>query len=212
MAAVPRNPRIITPKAVVFDLGKVLLEFDYGISVRRLQKHCRLSEKELQALINQSPLLYRYETNLISTAQFFTEIRTSSGFCGDFKQFRELFSDIFTPIAPMVELHAHLHARGVPTYIFSNTNELAIDHIRAQFPFFSNFDGYILSYEHNLMKPDPQLYRIVERTAGLSGPELLYIDDRSENVATGQQLGWQIILHHTPELTRAAVLATGVLC
>jgi HAD superfamily hydrolase (TIGR01509 family) len=199
------------PKAVVFDLGKVLLDFDYGIVVRRIQKRCRLSLAELEALINQSPLLLRYESNGLTTAQFFAEIQSASGFGGDLQEFRGMFADIFTPIPPMVQLHAQLRRAGVPTYLFSNTNELAISHIRDRFPFFGDFDGYILSFEHNAMKPAPELYEIVERTSRQRGPDLLYIDDRPENIVTGQQRGWRTILHHSPPQTQAEVLKTGLL-
>jgi HAD superfamily hydrolase (TIGR01509 family) len=200
-----------TPKAVVFDLGKVLLDFDYGIAIARIQKRCRLSLKELHSLINQSPLLLRYESNSLSTAEFFAEVQAASGFCGNLDEFRSLFSDIFTVIEPMAQLHGELRRRGVPTFIFSNTNELAMGHIRARFSFVRNFDGYVLSYEHNAMKPDPSIYRVVEQTTGQRGPDLLYIDDRSENVTAGQARGWQTILHRRPEETKAAVLRTGLL-
>ncbi|MHC1763704.1 MAG: HAD family hydrolase [Verrucomicrobiia bacterium] len=199
------------PKAVIFDLGKVLLDFDYGIAVTRLQQRCRVSLAELQTLINQSPLLLQYEANRLSTAQFFAEIQGASGFCGTFEEFREGFEEIFSAVQPMIELHRELRARKVPTYVFSNTNEIAVQHIRERFPFFRNFDGYILSYEHNGMKPEPRLYEVVERTAGFSGPDLLYIDDRPENIETGRQRGWRTILHTAPELTRAAIIEVGLL-
>ena len=62
-----------------------------------------------------------------------------------------------------MELHVAVRRKQIPLYIFSNTNELAITHIRRQFPFFGEFDGYILSYEHGAMKPDAKLYEVVER-------------------------------------------------
>jgi HAD superfamily hydrolase (TIGR01509 family) len=202
---------MMIPKAVIFDLGKVLLDFDYGIAVAKIQKSCKLSLADLQQLINQSPLLHRYETNLLSTAQFFAEIQCASGFGGSLDQFREMVADIFTAINPMVDLHRRLRARQVPTYVFSNTNDLAVQHVRARFPFFADFDGYILSYEHNLMKPDPRIYAVVERTAGRQGAELLYIDDRLENIVAAQERGWQTILHEDPLRTAKAVRECGLL-
>ena len=110
----------------------------------------------------------------------------------------------------MVALHARLRSAGYPTFIFSNTNELAIRHIRRTFPFYQNFDGYIYSYEHRAMKPDHRLYEVVERQARCRGPELLYIDDRPENIAAGAERSWQVILQETPQKTVAAVEAMGV--
>ena len=111
----------------------------------------------------------------------------------------------------MVELQAALRQRGLPTYIFSNTNDLAIAHIRRNFPFYGNFDGYILSYEHGVMKPEAGLYEVVERKCGRRGAEILYLDDRPENIAAGAARGWQVILQETPEKTLAAVEGMGLL-
>src|SRR5437868_15214881 len=99
----------------------------------------------------------------------------------------------------MLEVHAQLRARGFPTFIFSNTNDLAITHIRKNFPFFANFDGYILSYEHGVMKPDARLYEVVERLSGGRGSEILYLDDRAENIEAGAARGWNVILQESPE-------------
>jgi FMN phosphatase YigB (HAD superfamily) len=202
---------MMTPKAVVFDLGKVLLDFDYGIAVARIQTRCKLSLSELQELIDQSPLLLRYEANQLSTAAFFAEVQAASGFRGDLEDFSGLFCDIFTAIEPMTRLHRDLRGRGVKMCLFSNTNDLAIQHIRARFPFFSEFDWHVLSYEHNAMKPDPRLYEVVELTTGKAGPDLLYIDDRPENIVEGRKRGWQTILHQEPETTIAAVRKAGLL-
>ncbi len=199
------------PQTVVFDLGKVLLNFDYAVAIRKLQMRCRISATELHQLIDQSALLYRYETNLLTTEQFFAQVKSESGFAGDLAEFSEIFGDIFTPIDPMVALHAALRSRRIPTFIFSNTNDLAVRHIRRRYPFFQEFNGYIFSYEHGAMKPEDRLYEIVERETGKNGRALLYIDDRSENIATGNRRGWQTILHEHPEKTTEAVRRAGLL-
>ena len=111
----------------------------------------------------------------------------------------------------MVTLHSALRQKNIPTYIFSNTNELAVGHIRRNFPFFANFDGYILSYEHGAMKPDSKLYEVVERQTGRRGSQILYLDDRPENIETGAARGWQVILQESCEKTRSALQALGLL-
>jgi HAD superfamily hydrolase (TIGR01509 family) len=142
---------------------------------------------------------------------FFAEVQSATGFDGTRGEFTRFFADIFSPIEPMLKLHAALRQRGVPTYIFSNTNELAVGHIRKNFPFFSQFNGYICSYEHGAMKPDAKLYEVVEQTSRLAGPELLYLDDRPENVAAGAARGWQAVLHESSEKSQSAVAASGLL-
>jgi len=180
---------------MVFDLGKVLLDFDYAKVAARMVKYCDLPLAEILRALDQSPLLLRYETGLVSTNEFFTQVKEVSRFCGEFADFERIFSDIFTAVPEMVELNRRVRARGIPTYIFSNTNELAIRHIRAEYPFFEEFNGYILSYEHRAIKPDVRIYQALEREVKRAGSELLYIDDRIENVEQGAARGWRTIHH-----------------
>ena len=199
------------PDIVVFDLGKVLLDFDYGIVADKIAAQGRMLAKEVLGIIGQTPLLFRYETGLLTKAQFFAEVRAATGFGGGLEEFSELFGDIFVPIEPMIELQAELQRSGIPTYIFSNTNELATEHIRKRFPFFNTFNGYILSYQHGAMKPDARLYEVVEKESGRRQGEILYLDDRPENIAAGAARGWQVILQETPQKTRTAVEKLGLL-
>jgi HAD superfamily hydrolase (TIGR01509 family) len=51
------------------------------------------------------------------------------------------------------------------------------------------------------MKPEPRIYEIAERVTGCQGPDILYLDDRPENIAAATERGWQVILQETPEKT-----------
>ncbi len=199
------------PSVVVFDLGKVLVDFDYSIAARRIAAHSKLGLIEMAQYINQSSLFVRYETGAVTTRQFFDEIVRVTGFGGSLAEFADYFADIFVPIEPMVQLHAALRQQGLLTYAFSNTNELAVDHIRRSFPFYANFDGYVLSFEHGAMKPNTRLYEVLEHNAGRRGADILYLDDRLENVAAGAARGWQAILQESPEKSWAAIRALGLL-
>jgi HAD superfamily hydrolase (TIGR01509 family) len=201
----------IAVKTVVFDLGKVLLDFDYSIAARRLAARSKVPPEKIRSYIDSSPLLFRLETGQLTTDQFYREVCATTGYSGSIAEFTEFFADVFVPIEPMVELQAALRRRGIPTYVFSNTNDLAVCHIRRNFPFYANFDGYILSYEHGVMKPDAGLYEVVERMCGRRGPEILYLDDRPENIAAGAARGWQVILQESPEKSLAAVQKAGLL-
>jgi 2-haloacid dehalogenase len=199
------------PDIVVFDLGKVLVDFDYSIAGRRIAARGTKSAAEVQNFVDHSPLLFRYETGLIDRQQFFDEVRTATGFQGGIDEFAQFFADIFSPIDEMIELHARLRLARVPTFIFSNTNDLAIEHIRRNFPFFANFDAYVLSYEHGVMKPDAKLYEVVERVTAKRGAQILYLDDRIENAEAGRARGWQVIHHASPKASREIVASLKLL-
>jgi HAD superfamily hydrolase (TIGR01509 family) len=190
---------------IVFDLGKVLVDFDYAIATQKISARSLHPPANQELFHNLSSLLVEYETGLISRRQFFETVRSAVGFQGSPEEFGEYFAKIFSPITPMVELPAILRRRGFRTYIFSNTNDLAIEHVRRDFPFYQDFDGYILSYEVKAMKPHPPIYEALEALCGRRGADLLYIDDRADNIAAGAARGWRTILHETPEKTLAAL-------
>jgi HAD superfamily hydrolase (TIGR01509 family) len=190
---------------VAFDLGKVLVDFDYHIAVSRIAARSKLPPDGIKTFLGCSCAIIDYECGRLTREEFYEQARKATGFRGTIEEFGDFFADIFTEIPPMIELHAGLRRRGIPTYIFSNTNDLAVEHIRRNFPFFRNFDGYIYSYEVGAMKPEAKIYEVLEKLAGRHGADIVYLDDRPENAAAGAARGWRTILHETPEKTRVAL-------
>jgi FMN phosphatase YigB (HAD superfamily) len=191
--------------AIVFDLGKVLVDFDYSIAARKIAARSSGKIENLDQFLSGSPLLVQFESGGLTSRQFFSEVQKVTGFHGGPEEFAGYFADIFDPMPDMVELHAGLRKKNIPTYIFSNTNEIAVGHIRRRFPFFSGFDGYILSYEIGAMKPQAKIYERLEALSRRSSGDIFYIDDRAENVEAGAARGWQTVLHESPERTRDAL-------
>ncbi len=185
------SPKI--PEVVVFDLGKVLLDFDYDIAIRRFSERSDAGIDKVHELINSS-VQYDYESGKITTDEFFAYVKDGAGFQGDRSEFIDFFSDIFSPMEIMLKFFKRVKAVGIPTCVFSNTNEIAIQYISKQYPFYSCFDFYVLSFQEKGMKPDEPIYRVVEKKTMKSGESILYIDDRLENIETGSRLGWQTIL------------------
>ena len=198
------------PSAVVFDLGNVLLDFDYGIAVKRLEPRCTIPAAELHALINQSALLHRFESGQMDAGAFFAEVQGKSGFKGEAAEFAEIFGNIFKEVPSMTAWNDALRAAGIPTYLFSNTNELSVRHIAARFPFYQRFTGHVLSYKHGAMKPAASIYNAVERFSGFKGWHLLYIDDRLENIEGAAARGWQTIHHSDPARTLETARGLGL--
>lgn len=187
--------RVRTPKAVVFDLGNVLLNFDYRRAVARVKARCVLSEDELHRLIAESEHFLKFEGGEINGAEFFAAVQKASCFEGEVEEFAEIFGDVFTEVPEMIAFQERLRRRGIPTYILSNTNEFSIRFIEKRYPFFATFTDYIYSFEHQAMKPAARIYDIVEERAGHRGADLFYIDDRQENVEAAAARGWQVSWH-----------------
>lgn len=186
------------PQVVVFDLGKVLLDFDYSIAASKIAAQGEVAAHQVQTAIDHSPLLSRYEKGQITREAFFAEVQCLTGYRGTIDEFAGFFSDVFTPITPMIDLQQRLAATGTPTFIFSNTNDLAIDHIQQHYPFYGNFQGYVVSYEHGFMKPEAPLYQILEQVCGHTASAICYLDDREENVDAALKRGWRAWVHTEP--------------
>jgi HAD superfamily hydrolase (TIGR01509 family) len=193
------------PKAVVFDLGKVLVDFNYQLAAQRLAPLSRLNPDQFRQLIDQSPLLHQLETGRIDFPALVDILVQEAGYHGSPEFFHDAFTDIFSEIPEVIALHSELRSRNVPTYLLSNTSGVASDHVRRRFPFFSHFNGYVLSHEIGHMKPAAPIYEALERLAGLRGPDLLYLDDRADNIEAALDRGWQAILHHDPAASVAQV-------
>jgi HAD superfamily hydrolase (TIGR01509 family) len=199
------------PATVVFDLGNVLLAFDYRIAAANLAPHASASAEEILDVLLGTRLLHRYECGELNTVQFFDALSQATGFTAGFDAFARCFTEIFTPIPPMIELQRRIRAGGVPTVLLSNTNELQFQHLRERHPFIVEFEHHVLSFEHRAMKPDLALYRVVEELTGRVGSDLVFLDDRPDNVEAACRLGWRAFVHENPERSSRHFVDLGLL-
>lgn len=198
------NPRA---QAVVFDLGMVLIHVAYSRSAQRLAPHCDVDADAVRQALDQSPLLHDFESGRIPFETFAARFRAATGYRGDDALFRRLFGDIFDPLPEMIDFLGGLKREGVPVYLLSNTNEIAVEHVRRAYPFYGLFDAHILSHEVGCMKPMAPIYEAVERASGLPGHGLFFIDDRAENIDAALARGWHGIVHSSAQATMEACRA-----
>jgi len=183
-------------EAVVFDLGGVLIDVQYARAIERLRARCSADADILQQTLGSASMLQRFECGKLTPREFHAAFCDVGCLDIGFEEFCAVYCDIFEPVPQMIEAHRQVRACGAATYLFSNTSELHLTHIRRHYPFVSQFDGYFLSYELGVMKPDERAYAAMEKILRRSVNALLYIDDRVENVAAGARRGWRA-LHHT---------------
>ena len=196
---------------VAFDIGKVLLDFNYGILITKLAPRTQCDEAALDAYLNQSPLLAEYESGQLTSSEFFTRIQNETKFTGTESEFAALFEDIFTPIEEVIEMHRQIVESGLSTYTFSNTNEMAVRHISHSYDFWPRFTGHILSHEVKSLKPNAGIYESLEALSGRTGEAIIYLDDRPENIEAGLARGWRAFCHQDANETQAFLEAQGAL-
>jgi HAD superfamily hydrolase (TIGR01509 family) len=193
--------------AVCFDLGKVLLHFDWKIMLDRIAQKSTLPPDEIGRLLKEDPQAIAYETGAITSAKFFAHLKKRLQYKGTAKELRAAFSDIFTPLPEHIALAALLTPH-YPLAIISNTNEAHIVHAEATYSFFSLFRARIYSHQVKAMKPDRAIYQAALAALGGIDPlEALFIDDLEPNILGAVQLGWQTI-HLRPGVDLREALAS----
>jgi len=174
-------------RAFLFDIGNVLVRFDYGRVFRALaeevgDERVGLLEPGIRALGQEM------ERGALSSDEFVGEVVGQLGGKVGAEEFRRVFNDIFWLNEPMESLVAQLRGR-VPLYLFSNTSELHERHLFASYPVFRQFDGGFYSWSAGCMKPDESFYHGALAELGLAPSEIAYVDDLPDNIATGRRIG-----------------------
>jgi putative hydrolase of the HAD superfamily len=106
--------------------------------------------------------------------------------------------------AGTVALIKDLAAAGLPLALLSNAPGV-LAHAIGRLPIASHFGHLIFSCELKLAKPDPECYERALATLGASAEEVIFIDDRSENVTAAAALGLQAVHFSSPGEAREAV-------
>lgn len=192
------------PHAFLFDIGNVIIAFDFSRAARRIAPRCRLSvEESLAAVGSLTPVLERGE---MTPETFVATASEKIGFSGEPDEFVAAFEDIFELNEPIVALIELLHERGHPLHLLSNTNGIHVPFFESTYPVFDRFTGRIYSHEVGVMKPDPKIYEIAIAKLDLVPGETIYIDDLAANVEAGAVAGLRAL--HYDRLDHGGLLAS----
>lgn len=179
-------------EAVIFDIGNVLLTFDYTVAEQEILKHTGRTAPPSQEELH--PLRMDHETGLISHADFVKAVREAFAHDGPEEHFLDIWSRIFEVNSPMVEWARSLHGK-IPLYLLSNIGSIHHEHIFEEYAFFNTLflDG-IYSYKAGVMKPEPRIFELARIKFGVDPARTLYIDDLIDNVRGAESAGF--IAHH----------------
>jgi len=177
--------------AFLFDIGNVLVRFSFTQATERFAAQSEASAEKVLELL--SPFKDDLESGQITDEEFIQESVRRIGFRGTTDEFKTIWGDIFTENWPMIEQVKQLAGR-YPIYLLSNTNGLHKDWLFTHFDFFKLFNGGVYSHEVSCMKPHEPIFRVAMDTYNLDPAKTYYIDDLSDNIATGKRLGF--VSHH----------------
>ena len=193
-------------RTVISDLGRVVLWFDNNLFLGKLAVLSGKPAAELKAAVhNDLELIRRFDGGVVTPEGFRARVSEIAGVDVPYGEFYEIYNDIFTPNPPAIDVLTRVKAAGYATLLLSNTDPERFAFVRRRFPEILFFDGYVLSYELKLLKPDPAIYLAAARLGGSEPAECVFIDDMEENVKGAVAAGLHGILYR-PETDLAAEL------
>jgi HAD superfamily hydrolase (TIGR01509 family) len=176
--------------AVISDLGKVVLWFDNNVFLRKLADRAGRPYDEVKAIVHGDlGLIRRFDGGAVTPEDFHEHVTAAVGADMTYDEFYEIYNDIFTPNPPAIDVLARVRAAGHKTLLLSNTDPERFGFVKRRFPEILFFDGYVLSYELKLLKPDPAIYLAAVRLAGAEPDECVFIDDMEENIKGAVEAG-----------------------
>jgi HAD superfamily hydrolase (TIGR01509 family) len=176
-------------EALLFDLGKVLIDFNFETGIQALHASCSISRDRFDELLWDEIWIGRYERGEISTLEFHGYLRDSANLTMPLAEFRSTWSSVFLPKLLVSENLLLALKERYPLILVSNTNEAHIEFIGSNYRVLDHFDHRVYSYEVGSLKPDRKIFDHAIAVSGSSPEALFFTDDREENVLAASRLG-----------------------
>ena len=183
-------------KAVIFDLGNVLVNYDVEKAAKRFSAASGLSTREIWKRFFLSRFEQAYTRGEISTRTFYRIACKTLNASIPYATFRHYWNDIFWENPGMEKLLVRIK-KHYPLYLISNTNALHFGHIKKNFKLLRHFKKVFPSHKVGARKPDSRIYRLVLKKIKLRPQEVVFIDDMKSFIRGARHVGMHAILFKT---------------
>jgi 2-haloacid dehalogenase len=192
----------VTVKAVVFDLGGVLIDWD----PRHLYRKLLADEAEMEEFLATvcTPEWNAEQDRGRPFAEGVAElVERHPAHAAAITAFSERWEEMLGGDIPgTVEVLAELRAAGVPLYALTNWSAETFGVARERFEFLAWFDGVLVSGEERMIKPDPRFFRLLVERFALDPWATFYVDDSPANVEAARGLGFDAVRFTGPRRLR----------
>ncbi len=180
-------------KAVIFDLGRVLIKVDFTRGLYRFRNPSgNKSDQDVLEELFADPVFIDFNTGRISPEQTYREIVKKYRLSIDYDTFVQEWSNIFSPMDGMEDL-LHRIAKNYPVGLLSDIDPLHWKYCLTTYPFLKIFIKPALSFEIGALKPAEICYQTAASNLNIRIENCLFIDDREINVAGAVAAGMQAI-------------------
>jgi glucose-1-phosphatase len=180
-------------KALIFDLGNVLIPFDFTRAYTRIEPLCHCSVEDIRARLRATGLVHRFETGRIGPEQFVQEFSAALEFKISYPEFCRLWSSIFLPEPLIPESLLAALAGRYKLLVLSNTNPIHFEMVHANYSLLRHFDHFVLSHQVGATKPAARIYQEAIAQAGCAAQECFFTDDILLNVEAAREHGMDAV-------------------
>jgi HAD superfamily hydrolase (TIGR01509 family) len=176
-------------RAVIFDIGRVLIRIDVSRAMQGLAAGGSLSPSELWTAIEKDPRWHDWQEGRISPRDWYLHLAKRFGGNFTFEQFTEVWNRVLDPTSIHEDAFFEKLSKRYRLALLSNTDPIHVRHMEAAYSFFAFFPTRIYSCAVGASKPDPLIYREALRALKVQAQEAVYIDDIAAYVEAAQRLG-----------------------
>ena len=197
--------------ALLFDLGRVVLDIDFARAAARWAHHGKCDIADVNARFKSDEALRQYESGKIDEATYFAGLRKMLGVDITHEQLLEGWKAIFIGEMPGIAPLLKRAAKRLPLYALSNTNPPHIAHFsKVHADVLGHFRQLYLSSSIGLLKPDRAAYDHVVKAIGAPASRVVFFDDLADNIAGARAYGLTAVHVKSSEDVAQALTALGI--
>ncbi len=193
-------------KAIIFDLGNVLIHYDHRATCAGLAAVSHVDDQTISLLlaeVGQDAGVGKLDLNDLHTF-----LQERAGATPDLESFWEALCASMSRNEAALSYAVELQQRpGVTVAVISNTIDGHVLWLDEHVPELTEFDLVMMSNEVSLHKPDAEIFELALELLGLSASQALFVDDLAANVAAALALGMAGVVHQDWSTTRPLIEA-----
>ena len=197
-------------KTVIFDLGKVIVPFDFTRGYRKLEGLCAYSADEIPRRPSSNDLVQQFESGKVEPEDFVRQLSQILELRVDYDQFCEIWTSVFLPDTLIPESMLKGIKARYRLILLSNTNAIHFKMLEQTYPCLRHFDDLVLSYRVGALKPSPAIYREAIARAACHPEECFFTDDVAEYVAAAKREGMDAVQFESREQLERELTARGI--
>jgi HAD superfamily hydrolase (TIGR01509 family) len=197
-------------KTIIFDLGKVIIPFDFQRGYDRMAPLCGYEASQIPERLRSCDLVTRFEEGKIEPRAFVTEVSSILELDATYEEFRGIWSSIFLPETLISEDFLLALQARYRLLLLSNTNAIHYEMVREAYPLLRHFHHHVLSYKVGALKPSPVIYAEALKHSHGEANECFFTDDIPAYVEGARQAGIDAVQFQSQAQIEAELRARGV--